>query len=47
MVQPHGLKESPHVVTDAEPAGPRWPLLPKGMEIEARVADGSVVTLPR
>jgi hypothetical protein len=35
-----------YVVMDAAP-GARWPLLPKGVEIEARLADGRVVTLPR
>jgi hypothetical protein len=49
--RPRGPDSTPirffYVVTDAEPAGPRWPLLAKGMEIEARLADGNVVTLPR
>ncbi len=35
-----------YVVTDATPRA-RWPLLPKGMEIKARLADGSVTRLPR
>jgi hypothetical protein len=35
-----------YVVTDAAPRA-RWPLLPKGVEIEARLADGSVTRLPR
>jgi hypothetical protein len=35
-----------YLVTNLE-AGPRIPLLPDGWRIEARLADGSVVTLPR
>jgi hypothetical protein len=35
-----------YVVTNSQ-AGPRVPLLPRGWRIRARLADGSVVTLPR
>jgi hypothetical protein len=35
-----------YLVTNRQ-AGPRVPLLPDGWRIEARLADGSVVTLPR
>jgi hypothetical protein len=36
-----------YVVTEREATGPRVPLLPEGVRIEARLTDGSVVTLPR
>jgi hypothetical protein len=34
-----------YVVTDREASGPRVPLLPEGVRIEARLADGSVIEL--
>lgn len=36
-----------YVVMNRDATGPRVPLLPAGVRIEARLADGSVVTLPR
>jgi hypothetical protein len=36
-----------YVVMKGEPTGPSVPLLPTGVRIKARLADGSVVTLPR
>jgi hypothetical protein len=36
-----------YVVTNSPAAGPRAPLLPDGVRIEARLEDGSVIELPR
>jgi hypothetical protein len=36
-----------YVVLDVAPAGPRAPLLPESLRIEARLEDGSVTRLPR
>ena len=48
--RPRGRGSTPirffYVVMKGEPAGPRAPLLPESMRLEARLADGSVVTLP-
>jgi hypothetical protein len=36
-----------YVVMDTEPAGPRAPLLPEGLRIEALLDDGSLIEIPR
>jgi hypothetical protein len=36
-----------YVVMDMDPAGPRAPLMPGGVQMEARLDDGSVIEIPR
>jgi len=49
--RPRGPDSTPirffYLVMDTETAGPRAPLLPEGLRIEARLDDGSVIELPR